>query len=91
MVCGNEVTCAIIHPSENKADVEHAYKCAVKADAFNSTILRNYKIFHEWYDKHGDGKNLVDCPLCIGKNNFAQLFLPKNYFHQLLLLLLFLS
>jgi hypothetical protein len=66
IVCGNEVTVAVIHPVETQEEIDIAYKGAVIADAYNSEILRNYNIYRSSYDRYGDGSSIHECPLCMG-------------------------
>jgi hypothetical protein len=66
VVCGNNVTVALIRPMPNANDIEAAYKTAVRADARASELLRNYSLFYDHYDKWGRGEGVEECTLCRG-------------------------
>ena len=66
-VCaGKNVTIACVRPLSDPKDVDRAYRRAVKVDAHNAHILRQFETFALEYDKYGTGENIKRCLVCKG-------------------------
>ena len=69
--CGRNVTSVVVHASREPQDIDVAYRRAVKADAHNADLLRQYETYSLEYDKYGRGEGLADtaaipCLICKG-------------------------
>ena len=85
--CGKEVTVAIVNPTKEQSVIDNAYKKAVKADAANAVILRQYPTYFSSWDKFGYGDNIEGCPLdrgpikceiCILKSSWPDVVFPPG-------------
>ena len=64
VMCGHEVTAATIAPCSNPADLDLAYRKAVRADSSHAELLRELPSFYNAYDEHRYGREIAACPLC---------------------------
>ena len=64
VVCGTDVTAAVIRRMPYEEDLKRQYVKAVKADPGNADVLKNYDAYFTAYDAIGRGENIKTCPNC---------------------------